>query len=38
MTSTEAADALDRLADLHARGALTDAEFEAKKTELLARM
>ena len=38
MTSSEAADALDRLADLHARGALTDAEFEAKKTELLARM
>ena len=38
MTSAEAADALDRLADLHARGALTDAEFEAKKTELLARM
>ena len=38
MTSTQAADALDRLADLHARGALTDAEFEAKKTELLARM
>jgi uncharacterized membrane protein YdbT with pleckstrin-like domain len=38
MTSAEAADALDRLADLHERGALTDAEFEAKKTELLARM
>jgi hypothetical protein len=38
MTSVEAADTLDRLADLHARGALTDAEFEAKKTELLARM
>jgi hypothetical protein len=34
MTSAEAADALGRLADLHERGALTDAEFEAKKTEL----
>jgi uncharacterized membrane protein YdbT with pleckstrin-like domain len=38
MTSAEAADALGRLADLHERGALTDAEFEAKKAELLARM
>jgi hypothetical protein len=26
---------LERLADLHERGALTDAEFEAKKSELL---
>lgn len=26
---------LERLADLHERGALTDAEFEAKKAELL---
>jgi uncharacterized membrane protein YdbT with pleckstrin-like domain len=38
MTSAEAADALARLADLHERGALTDEEFEAKKTELLGRM
>jgi hypothetical protein len=37
-SSTDAADALARLADLHDRGALTDAEFEAKKTEILARM
>ncbi len=29
---------LERLADLHARGILTDAEFQAKKTELLGRM
>ena len=37
-SSTEAADALGRLADLHDRGAITDAEFEAKKAELLTRM
>ncbi|TFG68145.1 MAG: hypothetical protein E4H24_04360 [Thermomicrobiales bacterium] len=37
-SSTDAADALARLADLHDRGAITDAEFEAKKTEILARM
>jgi len=29
---------LERLADLHARGILTDAEFQAKKTDLLARL
>jgi hypothetical protein len=29
---------IERLADLHARGILTDGEFEAKKTELLARI
>jgi hypothetical protein len=29
---------LERVADLHARGILSDAEFEAKKTELLARI
>jgi hypothetical protein len=27
-----------RLADLHAQGILSDAEFSAKKTDLLARM
>ena len=30
--------ALSSLADLHERGAITDAEYEAKKAELLARM
>lgn len=30
--------AIERLADLHARGILTEAEFSAKKTELLARL
>lgn len=30
--------AIERLADLHARGVLTDAEFATKKTELLARL
>jgi hypothetical protein len=29
---------LERLAALHDRGALTDAEFEAKKAELLPRL
>jgi hypothetical protein len=29
---------LDRLGDLHQRGVLTDAEFAAKKAELLARL
>ena len=37
-SSAEAAEALARLADLHASGAITDAEFDAKKTEILARM
>jgi len=37
-TSAESADALARLADLHDRGAITDAEFETKKAEILARM
>jgi hypothetical protein len=30
--------AIERLADLHARGILTEAEFTAKKTELLGRL
>ena len=30
--------AIERLAELHARGALTDAEFSAKKAELLDRL
>lgn len=34
----DAAAALHSLSDLHDRGAVTDAEFEAKKRELLARM
>jgi hypothetical protein len=29
---------IERLADLHARGVLTDQEFQAKKAELLARL
>lgn len=37
-SSADAAEALSRLADLHDRGAITTAEFEAKKTEILARM
>lgn len=37
-SSVDAADALARLADLRDRGAITEAEFEAKKTEILARM
>jgi hypothetical protein len=37
-TSADAAAALASLADLHDRGAITDAEFEAKKADLLARM
>jgi hypothetical protein len=38
MNSDEILDAIDRLADLHARGALSDAEFEQKKSELLERL
>ncbi len=37
-TSEAAAASLERLADLHARGVITDAEFEAKKAELLGRI
>ena len=37
-TSEDAAASLQRLADLHARGVITDAEFEAKKAELLGRI
>ena len=37
-SSADAAAALASLADLHDRGAVTDAEFEAKKAEILARM
>jgi Short C-terminal domain/Bacterial PH domain len=37
-SSADAAEALSRLADLHDRGAITTEEFEAKKTEILARM
>lgn len=37
-SSADAADALARLADLRDRGAITAEEFEAKKTEILARM
>jgi hypothetical protein len=29
---------LERLAELHQKGVLTDAEFAAKKAELLARI
>jgi hypothetical protein len=34
-TNVDPLERLERLADLHERGALTDAEFEAKKAELL---
>ncbi len=37
-SSGAVADALDRLADLHDRGVVTDEEFEAKKRELLDRL
>jgi hypothetical protein len=37
-TADDAAASLERLADLHARGIITDAEFEAKKAELLGRI
>jgi hypothetical protein len=37
-SASDSADALARLADLHDRGAITDEEYEAKKTEILARM
>jgi hypothetical protein len=30
--------AIERLADLHAKGILNDAEFSAKKAELLGRL
>ncbi len=36
--SADAADALVRLADLRDRGAITPADYEAKKAEILARM
>ncbi len=36
--SADSAAALASLADLHDRGAITDAEYDAKKTEILARM
>jgi hypothetical protein len=37
-TMRDATDALDRLADLHDRGVVTDEEFERKKRELLDRL
>ena len=37
-SAEDAAASLDKLADLHARGVITDAEFEAKKAELLGRI
>jgi len=38
VAAADPAAALSSLADLHDRGAITDAEYEAKKAELLARM
>lgn len=38
MASTDPADQLAKLADLHKSGILTDEEFIAKKTELLKRI
>jgi hypothetical protein len=35
-TSTSSADQLTKLADLHTRGVLTDAEYEAQKAKVLA--
>ena len=37
-STDDVAASLDRLADLHTRGVITDAEFEAKKAELLGRI
>ena len=37
-SSSDAADALQKLADLHAQGVLTDDEFEQKKAELMQRI
>jgi len=37
-SAADSADAIKRLADLRDQGLLTDAEFEAKKSEILARM
>ena len=37
-TAEDATASLEKLADLHARGIITDAEFEAKKAELLGRI
>jgi uncharacterized membrane protein YdbT with pleckstrin-like domain len=37
-SAADAAEALSRLADLHDRGAITTEEYEAKKTEILARI
>jgi hypothetical protein len=36
--TTSVADEIRKLAELREEGILTDAEFQAKKTELLARM
>lgn len=36
--TTSVADEIRKLAELRDEGILTDAEFQAKKTELLARM
>jgi hypothetical protein len=37
-TAEDATASLEKLADLHARGIITDTEFEAKKAELLGRI
>jgi hypothetical protein len=37
-STDDAAASLEKLADLHARGVITDAEFEAKKADLLGRI
>ena len=37
-SSADAAETLDRLADLRDRGAITAEEYETKKAEILARM
>ncbi len=38
MTAEEVTDTLHRLADLRDRGAISAAEYEAKKAELLGRL
>ena len=38
MSSDEVLSLIEKVADLHAKGILTDAEFEAKKAELLSRL
>ena len=38
MSPDEVVSLIEKVAELHAKGILTDAEFEAKKAELLSRL